>query len=400
MTLRHWIIGLALGTAACAAVSPAPDEHTAQHEPAPKTHAASDAPKPSSAPEPGPAPKAEPWAAASARFRSNGGWLGADSAYSVPLDDTHVLWLFADTFLDPTRDGTRENGPNYFIRNSVGIQSGPTPEAAHDLASSALTFHWGPVQNAAPTSFFRDIDGSERWVWPLHGARLPGGELLVFRMQVAHEAGGLGFRVDSWDAIAIDDPLAPPQHWKPRVIAPATKQHGKLVGSSVLVHDGHLYAYAVDNTGGDHAISLARWSLAQLAGLRDGVLADPEWWTGEAFVRQSALPEGARPGVLFGGGQVELSVHYDAAQKRFVEVQMAGLFVSDAATQVGRRVAPQPEGPWSALQPLHRPAESSRDNAADLVAYAAKLHPEQRGGDAVVTYMVNDLKRFPPADAL
>lgn len=355
------------------------------------------------------APHAATWQNGSARFHTDAGWLGADSAYSIDLDATHVLWLFGDTFLDPAQDGSRENGPNFFIRNSVGMQSGSTPERAHDLAESQLKYYWGPqitvppmaagqAAGKAPSSFFHDIDGSERWVWPLHGARLPGGELLLFRMQVVKDAGGVGFRVQSWDAVAIDDPTSDPATWQPRLISAASDAFGKLVGSSVLIHGGQLYAYAVDETGQDHAIYLARWSLTQLAGLKDGALADPEWWTGQGFARASTWPAGTTPKPLFGDGQVELSVHYEAERERFVEIQMSGLFASDPKTQLSLRSAPHPEGPWSAPTPFYRPGEGSFDNAKDLIAYAAKAHPEQRGEGLVVTYVVNDIKRFPPAD--
>ena len=331
-------------------------------------------------------------------------WLGADSAYSIELDATHVLWLFADTFLDPAADGSRENGPNFFIRNSVAIQSGQDLSDSHDLSKSQLQFYWGPSKPAAPgqpstpSSFFRDFDGSEAWVWPLHGARLSDGRLLLFRMHVQKESGGLGFRVDGWDAVAIDDPAAAPDTWQPRMLTPKRQTFGKLVGSSVLMHDGFVYAYAVDNQDTDHAIYLARWPEPELLGLNSQALDDPEWWTRTGFIRQSALPADPGPLPLFRDGQVELSVHYDASRKRFIEIQMQGLFVAEQSTQIGLRTAPRPEGPWSALTPFFRPGEHALPNAPDLAAYAAKAHPEQRGADWVISYVVNDLKRFPPAD--
>lgn len=341
---------------------------------------------------------ADAWPEASARFHVQPVWLGADSAYSIDLDATHVLWLFADTFLDPVADGSRENGPNIFIRNSVAIQSGRDLEESHDLSRSELQFYWGPGQGGVPSSFFHDIDGGERWTWPLHGARLSDGRLLLFRMHVLKETGGLGFRVDGWDALAIDDPTQSPDTWQPRVLTPKLQTFGKLVGSSVLMHDHFLYAYAVDNQGGEHAIYLARWAETELLGLSSHALDDPEWWTEAGFVRQSALPDGAALKPLFHDGQVELSVHYDAARQRFVEIQMHGLFVGEETTRIGLRTALRPEGPWSALVPFFRPPEHALPNAADLAAYAAKAHPEQRGGDLVLSYVVNDLKRFPPAD--
>lgn len=356
-----------------------------------------DRPKPLSAQRV--APEAALWTAANQRFHDNPAWLGADSAYSVDLDDTHVLWLFADTFIDPAADGTRENGPSYFIRNSIGMQRGADRAQAHDLSQSHMQLYWGPNQNGTPSSFFHDSDGSEHWVWPLHGARLPGGELLLFRMRVVKDAGAFGFRVESWDALAVDDPLAPADTWQPRIVSAPQTRWNKLLGSSVLIHGEYLYAYGVDN-GGEHPAYVARWPLAGLAQLHEGVLDDPQWWVNDGFVAQSAMGRDAAPSALFRDGQVELSVHYEPERQRFVSVQMQGLFVSDARTQLALRTAAKPEGPWSALTPFFRPAESSLPNAADLAAYAGKVHPEQRGADLVVTYVVNDLKRFPPQDAL
>jgi hypothetical protein len=114
-------------------------------------------------------------------------------------------------------------------------------------------------------------------------------------------------------------------------------------------------------------------------------------------VRQSA---GARPRALFADGQVELSVHYVSSLDRFVEVQMRGLWLSDPRTAIGLRWAVRPEGPWSPLAAVYRPVESTLPNAADLIAYAAKAHPEQRGADVVLTYVVNDPRHATPADAI
>jgi len=314
-----------------------------------------------------------------------------------------VLWLFADSFIDPAKDGSRIQGTNYLVRNSVGIQSGQDAEQAHDLSRSTLQLYWGPERGGAPSSYFGDVDSPELWVWPLHGARLPDGHLLLFRMRILKETGGLGFKVDSWDAVAVDDPTPSPDAWRPRPITGPVRAHSMLVGASVLVHASFLYAYAVDLTSADHTIYLARWPLAQLAGLEDDALENPQWWTGDGFTTEAELGSGAAdvaPAPLFGDGQVELSVHYDAARARFIAVQMQGLFVADPKTQVGLRTAPTPQGPWSLLHAVFRPTESAFPNAADLAAYAAKAHPEQRGADLVLTYLVNDLKRFPPEDAV
>jgi hypothetical protein len=380
---RIWLCALAWCCAACAASAPpTPTRQASQLEAG------------------APIPSATPWRAAAARFRSAGAWLGGDGAYSIELGPRRILWLFADTFVDPAADGSRTNGPNFFIHNSVAIQAGADEASARDLSRATLAFAWGHGQDGNPSSFFRDIDGAARWVWPLAGARLPDGKLLLFRMEIVHSAGGFGFAVDSWDALAIDQPDDPPEQWQPRAIAPASQKFGKLLGSSVMSYRGHLYAYAVSIQGGDHAIFLARWPIETLTGLPQGALSDPEWFTTRGFVRESALPEGAEPAALFDDGQVEFSVHYEPEHRRFVEIQMQGLFVSDAATRIALRSAAQPEGPWSTLSAFYRPAESGLADAADLAAYAAKAHPEQRGADLVLTYVVNDVKHPTPPDSV
>lgn len=340
-------------------------------------------------------------------FKPSGAWLGADGAYSIDLGAGRTLWLFGDTFIDPLADGSRSNGPNFFIRNSCAIQAAADAQHAYDPTRSTLSYHWGKGAEGMPGSFFPELDAGKTWLWPLHGVRMPDGKLLLFRMQLGVSQGGLGFAVNGWDAVAIDDPAQVPSAWQPRALAPLTTQLQKLVGSSVLIWGEHLYAYAVQNDPEDHSMYLARWPLAALGGLREGALADPAWWCGaRGFAPAAQCPQ---PQALFADGQVELSVHYDARLQRFVEIQTSGVFLADAKTTLSLRTAPAPQGPWSALRPFYRPPEASRPDAQKLVVYAAKAHPEARwqaaassvpGSELFVTYVVNDLAHPTPNDAL
>jgi hypothetical protein len=353
---------------------------------------------------------ARPWPEAGALFHRDPSWAGGDSAYSVELDDQHVLWLFGDTFVDPAADGTRMNNPNYFVRNSVALQSGPDRESAHDLSRASIAFYWGPLHDGEPSSFFElaqggsaleladsQLNGPAEWLWPLAGVRMSDGPLLLFRMHVVKTEGGLGFALRGWDAVAIDDPLRAPDTWVPRMVQPLGEGPNVLVGTSVLVHEGFLYAYATRNEDRAHGVALARWPLAGLAGLPAGVLSNPEWWNGSAFIAQS---DGGQPQALFDDGQTELSVSYDATSQRFIEVQMRGLALTQAVTALVYRTAKRPEGPWSKPQLLLRPPEADRGDADRLVAYAGKAHPEQNGPGLVVSYVVHDLKALVPDDSL
>jgi hypothetical protein len=336
------------------------------------------------------------WPEATARFRSNGPWLGADSAYSVDLGEGRVLWLFGDTFIDPTRDGSRTNGPNQFVRNSVAIQTAPNEAARYDLSQSEIRFFTGPARDGAASSFFPETAEGD-WFWPLSGIRLSDGPLLLFRMRVHKVSTGFGFAVTGWDAVAVDDPNAEPDHWILRPVVDQSTGAERLVGASVMQHGDYLYAYAAKNTDDDHALFLARVSLATLKGLSRAALSDFEWYTAHGFQRQS---EGATPVPVLAGGQIEISVHFQPQLQRFVEIQTRGLFASDPQTAIVARTSERPEGPWSDPVRIWVPSTPRHADPNKLLTYAAKAHPEQRGADLVLTYMQNDVSSLTPIDAV
>jgi hypothetical protein len=342
------------------------------------------------------APIATPWPEATARFRGNGRWLGADSGYSVDLREGRVLWLFGDTFIDPSRDGSRTNGPNQFIRNSVALQTATNDAARYELSRSELNFFTGPDRNGSATSFFAETADGD-WYWPLAGIRLSDGPLLLFRMRVAKVSTGFGFKVTGWDAIAIDQPEEAPTAWRPRIVADQSENAERLLGASVMQHGDYLYVYAAKNADDDHTVYLARFALTQLHGLSAGALSDPEWYTTQGYRGQSA---GAVPAPVLAGGQIELSVHFQPQLQQFIEIQTRGLFTSDPQTGIVIRTSSTPEGPWSEPRTILRPSAPDHTDPTKLLTYAAKAHPEQRGADLVLTYMQNDVSSPTPNDAV
>lgn len=103
--------------------------------------------------------------AADGLFRQDTRWLGADAAYSVPLQDGRVLWLFGDTFVATSDAHVRTESE--MVRNTVAIQRGDDPRTA--------TFEpaWRVEEDGSPASFFPE-DG-ERWHWPGGAAQLEDG---------------------------------------------------------------------------------------------------------------------------------------------------------------------------------------------------------------------------------
>jgi hypothetical protein len=336
------------------------------------------------------------WPEATERFRGPGPWLGADSAYSVDLRDGRVLWLFGDTFVDPARDGSRTNGPNQFVRNSVALQTTGPNSTPYDLSRSQLQFFTGVGQDGRASSFFPETAEGD-WYWPLSGIRLLDGPLLLFRMRVRKVSTGFGFAVAGWDAVAVDDPDRSPDRWVLRSVQDESEHAERLVGASVLQHGDYLYAYAAKNADDDHSLFLARFPVAELRGPARAALGDPEWYTAQGFQRQSA---GAIPVPVLSAGQIEVSVHFQSQLQRFVEIQTRGLFASDPQTAIVARTSERPEGPWSDPVPIWRPGAPPNADPSKLLTYAAKAHPEQRGGDLIVTYMQNDVSSPTPMDAV
>jgi hypothetical protein len=314
----------------------------------------------------------------------------------VDLREGRVLWLFGDSFIDPSRDGSRTNGPNQFIRNSVALQTAANDATRYELSRSELRFFTGPDRSGSATSFFAETADGD-WYWPLAGIRLSDGPLLLFRMRVAKVSTGFGFKVTGWDALAIDQPDEAPTAWRPRIVADQSKNAERLLGASVMQHGDYLYVYAAKNADDDHTVYLARFALTALRGLSADALSDPEWYTAQGYRRQSA---GAVPAPVLAGGQIELSVHFQPQLQQFIEVQTRGLFTSDPQTGIVLRTSSTPEGPWSEPRTIFRPSAPDRTDPTKLLTYAAKAHPEQRGADLVLTYMQNDVSSPTPNDAV
>src|SRR5437764_12208257 len=87
------------------------------------------------------------WPEADALFTGDARFLGADSAYSVPLGNERVLWLFGDTFV--ALDDARSRRHAKFVRNSIAIETGLDPSKA------TIRFVHGGTDEA-PSSFFAE----------------------------------------------------------------------------------------------------------------------------------------------------------------------------------------------------------------------------------------------------
>jgi hypothetical protein len=313
-------------------------------------------------------PPAAQWPEADVLFRRDRRWLGGDGAYSVPLNDGRILWLFGDTLVARTPQNTRAESA--LVHNTIAIQRGDDPTTAE------MTFHWRGTASA-PASFFPEEGG--RWFWPVHGIRI-GSALVLFLQRVRPTGGGLGFEIEGWQAAVIDNAAGDPEEWAIRMTAPGARVPPGITVGAALFRGDRIMALA-QREGSDNAGYLVRWAESDFA---DGRIDRAQWWLGYRgwFLQEEVMRTGGPVPILANTGPGG-SIHYDARRRKWLAIH------SDryGTSTIVWHTADRPEGPWSPQQVVFRPPESERPKT---LVYGAKAHPALAAGEALaITYATN-----------
>lgn len=344
---------------------------------------------------PGPPP---PPPAASGYFPYQQGWLGADSAYSVPLGGGQSLWLLGDTFVGPASATSRTQATG-FIHNSIAISicSGQ---------SCTFQYYWSGMNTLTPGPMFSVPGSSSDWFWPMDGF-VYNGTLYVALMQMhATGSGAFGFAYSGAQLAGIGNYKAPPSQWS------VTYQNvntggGAIPGASIVVGEGpngnpdpsnpqganyaYLFTVVPTNSSSPPYMALLRLPLSHLN--RAARPGNPSWeylrsdatW-GVWLDTDTVLP--SDNAAVINPGATEMTVRYHASTNQWIAVYPIGL-----DKNAHYSLSPSMTGPWGPSEDLYSYPEMQPANpnyTSNVFCYAAKEHVElEAAGQMFFTYACN-----------
>ena len=321
-------------------------------------------------------------------FPYQGGWLGGDGAYSVPLADGRSLWLFGDTFVGAP--GAADRSGSQFIHNSVALST-CHPDGRFDIA-----YFWGRGDGGKPRALL-DRGEPSRWWWPF-GGFVREGRLYLGLVEVesapAHGALALPFRITGTAIAEIRDFAGDPSRWQPRVL-PLSRDAVAVPLAAQVVHGEHLYLFGfLDRDDGHLPRFLARLPLAafdaaspDLPGAIETLGANGQWLP-------RLQPDAAQ--IVMDDSATEMSVAFHPTNGKWLALYgypaVAASFPKTRPSDaVYARSADALEGPWSAPELVFRIPELAPGRGdPNTGCYAAKEQPAfSRPGSATFTYVCN-----------
>lgn len=302
-------------------------------------------------------------------FQANeSGWLGADAATSIVLDDKRTLWLFGDTFLGEVVDGKRIPS-RYYIYSTIAIQD----RTVHPLES--IKYYWRN-EGGKDIAFFPYQEGtSGKYYWPTQGIRI-NDKLIVFCMSLNKDWS------KNWVAgtvsVVIDNPDDDPMDWNLNYFDMNIGNDHFVLHSAVWQEKPYLYFISLDDLN-DNAkkrrMILVRAKAKDI--LSGGGSEVLEYWIKDKKISQwSKTREGSIS--LFAPGCTETAIQYDEKWKLYYCTTY-----NPEEPEIYLTVAPRLTGPWSKPVCIYTNPEHKK------LTYAAKCHPElsTKPGELIISYV-------------
>ncbi|GLZ78201.1 hypothetical protein Afil01_30080 [Actinorhabdospora filicis] len=283
-----------------------------------------------------------------------GRWTGADSAYSVPLPDGSIAWIYSDTFLGEVdaNHGRPQDSP--FVHNSIVVDD-----------DGELTTYTGGTASA-PESLVKvaGADETQRWYW-FGDATVEGDSLRVMLLEFVKTGTGVFDFAFAGNAVATFD-TGDMSLTGVTELPESTINWGSAFYEDPS--DGYTYVFGVED--------LQAHKYAHLARVPSGELTTSAW---EYF---NAGVWGTTSGRILEGVSNEFSV--TRYQGRFT------LVTGDATEPLSAKIvayrASSIEGPYTGKTVLYTTPETG----GNVFTYNAKAHPELGNGHRLlITYNVN-----------
>jgi uncharacterized protein DUF4185 len=307
-------------------------------------------------------------------------WLGADAAYSIPLQDGRDVWIFGDTLYGAKRQVTGDD-PR-MVHNSIGISTCENGKWKIDYtirrdAKGDLDSFFKPQQNKG--TYYWALDGVEHdhefWI-----------TLVCVRNVPNSNAFALGFEICGTDMARLTGLKEDPQYWKLSYFPLVPESVHANPSASTLIEGDYLYIYTLYEQGSRPQI-LTRIPLKGLDDPKKNLQylgSDNQWHDGI---------EPAKAKIIMSKGASEMSVRYHPELKKWIAVMVDPQIFSD---KVLLRTSPSMTGPWTDGDVIYRIPELQKNSAgydADTFCYAGKEHPEfEKPGELVFTYVCNTMK--------
>lgn len=335
----------------------------------------------------------------SAYFPYQQGWLGADSAYSIPLGGNQSLWIFGDTFVGPSTATSRAQATG-FIRNSIAISTCTGQDCA-------FNYYWPGMGGATPMSMFSAPNSD--WFWPMDGFVYNGTLYLALMQMHATGSGAFGFAYTGVQLAIINNYTGPPNRWSATYENLNTGSNA-VPGVSVVVAQGPNgnpdqanpqganYAYFFTLVGSSNPatqyMALLRLPLSQLrTAARPGntmweyLKADSTWGTWPDA--DTNLP--SDNAAVINPGATEMTVRYHSSTNQWIAVYPLGL-----DSKAHYSISSSLTSSWGRSEALYSYAEMQPTNpnyTSKVFCYAAKEHVELEAVDQIFfTYACNSTK--------
>jgi hypothetical protein len=327
-------------------------------------------------------------------FPLKDGWLGADTAASIPLDGRHtILWLFSDTLV--RQDTSTNRSGAGLVHNSLAVMTW------NGYSTNIQYYIRGRDQNAM-TSIFPN-PGSDAngpwWYWMQDGFRY-NGKIYIFLPRfrgTGATAGALsGFQQFAVDVAVFSnvDTEANPLLWPLTFQMDLIDSTNITIGISTYVDTtaGYAYLWGADDTvvSGFNLRSFLLFRIP-LGGLNTAV-ANLQYYTTNNVWVNSAGSNFSDALAIMTDSAPDFSIRYHPDLGKYVDVQVDSGF---PASYIWERTSTSPTAGWQSAADattLVTLADQPGYLPWPVFYYAAKEHVEFYSpvtGQALVTYVDN-----------